>query len=103
VHYYNSVYGRLMTHWRRVIGATIIEVSYEKLVDRPGIEIGELLSRCGLPMEEACVRDQDPGRPIYTASMQQARQPIYTTSVSRWLAYEDHLGPLIGGLRTRHE
>lgn len=98
-HYYSAIYCRLMSYWKRVIGSNIIDVSYEKLVARPEIAIGELLARCGLHVEQACFSDHDPGRPIYTASMQQARQPIYTTSVSRWLAYQDYLGPLIEGLR----
>jgi len=97
-HYYHKVYSRFMTHWNDVFGLHIIRVSYEKLVTEPETEICELLNRCQLTLDQACFNNHDPKRPIYTASMQQARQPIYDTSIYRWRAFEPYLGPLMDAL-----
>jgi tetratricopeptide (TPR) repeat protein len=99
VHYY-KVYSRLMAHWNRVFGSTIVTVEYEKLVADPERRIRELLAACGLVWEDACLNSCSNDQPIYTASMQQARRPIYTESIDRWRKFEKHLAPLINGLRT---
>src|SRR5260370_38984755 len=40
----------------------------------------------------ACLRPESNRRPVKTASMWQARQPVYRTSVERWRRYEPWLG-----------
>src|SRR5260370_39876983 len=40
----------------------------------------------------ACLRPETNRRPVKTASMWQARQPVYRTSVERWRRYEPWLG-----------
>ena len=98
VHYFTT-YSRLMTHWEKTLSSDIVNVNYETLVQDEEREIRELVRRCGLPWEESCLHFYDNEQPIYTASMQQARQRIYTTSVSRWRKFEKHLTPLIEGLQ----
>lgn len=98
VHYFKA-YSRLMTHWEKVLASDIINVNYENLVRDPEHNIRELLRRCGLPSEGSCLNFHNSENLIYTASMQQARRPIYTASVSRWRKFERYLAPLIDGLR----
>ncbi len=100
VHYYRT-YQKLMQHWGNVFGPQIIHLSYEKLVLDPEPTIRELVTKCGLSWEEACLSFHDNRLPIYTASMQQARRPIYADSVDRWRTFEKHLTPLIEGLSDR--
>lgn len=50
--------------------------SYEKLVDDPEGQTGELLAFCGLDFEPACLRSHEADRTIRTASAAQVRQPI---------------------------
>lgn len=98
-HYYKNVYAKLMHHWGTIDGMGIITVKYENLATNPEYGIRELIARCGLPWEDACLNFQNNDKPLYTASMSQARRPIYSSSVARWRLFERHLGPLIDGLR----
>jgi cytochrome c-type biogenesis protein CcmH/NrfG len=96
-HYY-GIYSRLMTHWGNVLVPAITDVRYEDVVADPERSARGLLSECGLPWEDSCVQFHTNGNPAYTASMQQVRQPVYTTSVSRWRKFEKHLLPLANAL-----
>jgi tetratricopeptide (TPR) repeat protein len=98
VHYYNKVYSRYMRHWAGIDGMNIFNVEYEGLVADPESGIRALLHHCGLPWEAECLDAQDSDQPIFTASMAQARQPIYSTSLTRWRKFERHLRPLVEGL-----
>jgi hypothetical protein len=98
IHYHNKIYARYMRHWAGIGEMNIIDVEYEGLVGDPEFRIRELLLRCGLPWEADCLNVQGNDQPIFTASVAQARQPIYSTSVARWKKFERHLQPLAEGL-----
>jgi hypothetical protein len=88
-------YQRLMAHWREVLPPEhFIEVDYEDLVADPEPQTRRLVAACGLGWNEACLAPQQNRRRITTASVWQARQPIYRTSVERWRRYEPWLGDL---------
>lgn len=92
-------YRALMAHWRRVLPLPILDVDYESLVREPERTISDLLAFCDLPWDEQCLSPHLRRREVATASVRQARQPIYTSSIRRWRRYEAHLGPLIEALR----
>jgi tetratricopeptide (TPR) repeat protein len=98
IHYHNKVYGRYIHHWDSIPEINIIHMAYEGLIADPATRIRELLRRCGLPWEAACLNVQDNVQPIFTASVAQARQPIYSTSLTRWRKFAQHLQPLVDGL-----
>jgi len=88
-------YQRLVDHWRSVLPAErFIEVDYEDLTCAPEPVIRRIISACGLPWHDACLRPEHNPRAVNTPSKWQARQPIYRTSVARWRRYEPWLGPL---------
>ncbi|MGH7025197.1 MAG: sulfotransferase family protein [Caulobacteraceae bacterium] len=88
-------YQRLMDHWREVLPPDrLIEVDYEALVADPEPHTRRLVAACGLPWDEACLSPQNNRRRVTTASLWQARQPIYRSSVERWRRYEPWLGEL---------
>jgi tetratricopeptide (TPR) repeat protein len=88
-------YLRLMEHWRLVLPSShFIEVDYEALVADPERSIPPLVAGCGLDWDDACLVPHQNARRIATASLWQARQPIYRTSVERWRHYEPWLGEL---------
>ncbi len=88
-------YQRLMAHWRKVLPPDrFIEVDYEQLVTDPEPLTRRLVATCGLDWHDACLAPQRNQRRITTASVWQARQPIYRTSVERWKRYEPWLGEL---------
>jgi tetratricopeptide (TPR) repeat protein len=88
-------YLRLMAHWRNTLPAEVFhEVQYEELVaDRERLT-RKMIEFCGLDWDDACLYSERNRRPVRTASLWQARQPVYQTSVARWLNYEPWLGSL---------
>jgi tetratricopeptide (TPR) repeat protein len=88
-------YERLMAHWRAVLPADrFLEVDYDDLVADPEPVTRRLLAASGLDWNDACLAPQHNARAINTASLWQARQPIYRTSVERWRHYKPWLGEL---------
>jgi tetratricopeptide (TPR) repeat protein len=95
--YYRD-YRRLMDHWKKVLTVPILEMPYEDLVlDTPG-QVRRLLEFLDLPWDDRCLSFHQNKRPVRTASEDQVRKPIYTSSMFRWKHYESHLGPLIASL-----
>jgi tetratricopeptide (TPR) repeat protein len=93
--FYYRQYARLMDHWRSVLpAARFVEVDYEALVSDPEPQSRLLVAACGLDWNDACLAPHENARRITTASVWQARQPIYRTSVERWRRYEPWLGEL---------
>jgi hypothetical protein len=91
-------YERLMEHWRRVLPVQIYEVRYEDMIaDLEGVS-RRLLSWCGLEWEPGCLEFHKTRRPVRTASVNQVRRPLYSTSAGRWKNYEHHLPDLLGKL-----
>lgn len=88
-------YQRLMAHWRSVLPSEcLFEVQYEELVADPEPLTRSLIEFCGLEWNDACLDHHRNTRPVRTASLWQARQPIYRTSVARWQNYRPWLGEL---------
>jgi tetratricopeptide (TPR) repeat protein len=88
-------YARLMDHWRAVLPPDrFLDVDYENLVaDREAVT-RRLIAFTGLDWHDACLEPERNERTVTTASVWQARQPVYTTSVARWRRYEPWLGAL---------
>jgi hypothetical protein len=94
VAYFHS-YRLLTDHWRSVLPTDrFIEVDYEDLTNAPEPVIRRIITACGLPWHDACLRPESNPRAVKTPSKWQTRQPIYRTSVARWRRYEPWLGPL---------
>jgi hypothetical protein len=88
-----------MDHWHRVLPAgRILDVCYEDVVADLEGQARRILAHCGLPWDKSCLSFHRNGRPIRTASATQVRQPIYSSAVGRWRAYEQHLQPLLSAL-----
>ena len=91
-------YQRLMDHWRDVLPAPILEVSYEETVTDLETVARRLVAWCGLEWEPGCLEFHHGKRAVRTASAVQVRQPLYTTSVGRWRHYERSLATLLSAL-----
>lgn len=96
--FYRS-YERLMAHWRAVLPADrFLEVRYEEVVADIEPEARRLIDFCGLDWNPACVDFHTTARTIRTASVNQVRRPLYSSSIGRWRDYAGHLGPLLEAL-----
>ena len=89
------LYRETMAHWERVLPpGKILEVHYERLTEDSATEGRRMLEACGLDWDESRLRFYEQSRVVKTASVWQARQPIYRTSQMRWKRYASHLGEL---------
>jgi tetratricopeptide (TPR) repeat protein len=91
---YYRQYQRLMRHWRKVLDIPIFEVRYEDLVREPEQLGRAMVEFCGLAWDPSCLEFYKSERTVATASSQQVRRPIYSSSLGRWQHYADHLEPL---------
>ena len=69
-------------------------LKYEDLVNNSESEIKKLLSFCELTFDENCLKHHENKRVIKTISFNQARKPIYKTSLGSYTGYENYLTAL---------
>jgi hypothetical protein len=69
-------------------------VIYEDLIEDTEREVVALLTYCGLPFEEGCLRFYENSRTVRTVSSEQVRRPIFRGGLDQWRAYEPWLEPL---------
>jgi predicted Zn-dependent protease len=91
--YYRD-YVHLMSHFDRVLPGRVHRVQYEDLVADLEGEVRRLLTYCGLPFEEQCLRFYETERVVQTVSSDQVRKPLYADAVDQWRNFEPWLGPL---------
>lgn len=87
-------YRELMAWWRTVLPVAAHEVCYEDLVRNPETRIRALVAAAGLEWDPVCLESHKHAGHIRTASVWQARQPIYSGSIGRWRHYTHHLQTL---------
>lgn len=87
-------YERLMAFWSSLLPGRMVEVEYEALVADPAAVMGRLYAELGLEWDAKATQPQANPATIVTASIWQARQPVYGHAAGRWRNYEKHLQPL---------
>ena len=97
-HYYGQ-YRRLMAHWQRLYGDSILDFDYDEFVREPRPALERLLAFLGLDWDERCLDFHRLGNTVKTASYWQVRRPLYGEASGRWRNYAAHLGPLLAALR----
>jgi tetratricopeptide (TPR) repeat protein len=92
---YYLQYLRLVDHWHQWAPGLVLDVHYEQVVADLDTQVKRMLEFCKLPFEPECLRFHETDRAVKTASSEQVRRPIYTSSVNLWRNYEHHLGELV--------
>jgi len=87
-------YSQLMLRWKNVLQIPVLDVNYEDLVIDPEAQVRRLLEFLGLLFDKNCLHFHDSTRNVATASREQVRKPLYSTSIGRWRHYEQHLDEL---------
>jgi tetratricopeptide (TPR) repeat protein len=95
---YYRAHWELMEYWKSVSQIPIFDMKYESTVANLDGQARALIAHVGLPWNDACLKFNEAKTQVATISTWQVRQPIYSTSVKRWKAYEKHIQPLIEGL-----
>jgi tetratricopeptide (TPR) repeat protein len=83
-------YERLMAHWRATLPLPIFDLDYEQLAGAPEQTLPRLAQFIGSSATAAAPAHNA----IATASVWQARQPVYASSIARWERYAPHLPEL---------
>ena len=84
-----------MDFWHERLPGFVLDVQYETVVADLEGQVRRLLDFCGLPFEDACLRFHETARAVKTASSEQDRRPIYSSSVNLWRNYETHLDEMV--------
>jgi tetratricopeptide (TPR) repeat protein len=92
---------RLVAHWKKVLSLPVLEVRYQDVVLDTEEETRRMLEFLDLPWDERCLRFYENPRRVATASEDQVRRPVYTSSIGRWKNYERHLPDLLQALGRR--
>jgi len=88
-------YERLMNHWKQVLSLPILDIQYEEMVHYPDETMRRIVDFVGLPWHAGCSHFYENDREVLTASAEQVRQPIYTSSIGRHVPYIDDMKPFI--------
>ena len=86
---YYETYNKLMLHYKSVLGDFIFNLDYEILTKNPEAEIRKILTFCNLEWNNSCLNIEKNNKPIFTASINQARAKINTDSHYRWKEFEN--------------
>ncbi len=92
-HFY-SLYLKYMEHWKSVCSIPILDVSYEDTIADQRAMTERILDFLQLEWDDACMSFFEAKRAVNTASVEQVRKQIYTSSQARWKNYEAHLDPV---------
>jgi hypothetical protein len=76
----------LMRHWCEALPVPVFDLEYENLVGDADATLARLREFIGAPARVIDTAVPE-GAPVQSASVWQARQPVYTTSVGRWRHY----------------
>lgn len=95
---YYRAYESLMNHWHRLFPGRILDVHYEDMVTDLEGQSRRMMDFLGLPWDASCLSFHEHTTAVRTASFEQVRRPVFTSSVGRWKTYGKHIGPLIDAL-----
>ena len=98
--FYN-LYLDLMKFWQSSLPNDFLNIKYEEIINNPEIEIKKMLDYCDLNWEENCLNFSNNKTPIKTASIGQARNSIYSTSVKSFTRYEIFLSDLFRSIQKK--
>ena len=85
----------LMQHWHQVLPGFMLDLRYEDMVNAPEETSRKVFDFIGLEWDESVLAFSRKKRRVATASVNQVRQGIYTSSQQRWKRYGDLIQPLI--------
>ena len=94
-----QLYTGMMVFWRERFPNRIYDLCYETLTENQQSETRKLLEFCDLQWQQSCLDFHQTKRAVKTASAAQVRKKIYQGSSTAWQKYEQHLQPLIAGLK----
>ena len=94
--FYN-LYKKTMNFWKQKFSNSIYDIKYEDLINDQENQIKKLLKFCDLDFDPQCLSHYKSNKtPIRTVSVNQARKPIYSSSINKNKFYENNLYEMFG-------
>lgn len=84
----------MFQHWQALFPDKFIQISYEDLVTDQKKLTKKILNFIGMDWHENCLNFYMNKNNVNTASLEQVRKPLYSSSIGRWKNYRNHLRPL---------
>ena len=91
-------YERVMSAWHEVPGVDMIDLRYEELVEDPEGQSKRVMAFLGREWTDDILEFHKSKRTVNTASRDQVRREIYTSSIKKYTPYEHRLGELKRGI-----
>jgi tetratricopeptide (TPR) repeat protein len=92
-HFYRQ-YQRLMAHWNKLYGTSIVDFDYDRFVKSPEPTAAQLFASLGMTWDASFLDFPRTARSVRTASVWQVREPLYQHSSGRARHYARELGAL---------
>jgi hypothetical protein len=84
-------YMKVMSHWKAVMPIHILDIKYEELItDFEGV-VRDMLKFIGVAWHSEIVSFYDTNRAVDNANAWSVRQPLYDTSVGKWIKYRAYI------------
>ena len=88
--FYN-IYLSLIEFWKEIFEDGVYTIKYENLIDDSESQIKKILKYCDLEWDPNCLNHHQNKSAIKTASISQARKPIYKSSKNLNQNYAEYL------------
>ena len=99
---YMEIYYNVINFWKKLLPDDLYTIEYEKLIENPTFEIKSLINFCGLTWDSNCLSPEKNKKGIETASMLQARKPIYKSSLSKFNNYSMYFEDILKSLESKN-
>ena len=101
---YYGVYQALMETWEPIIGHQMLTIDYEELVGNFSSLARKVVDFVGLEWNDACLYPEKNTRAVTTASVDQVRSPVNSSSLHKWRRHQASLEALLPVIKqTRDE
>jgi len=98
--FFHNLYEELMSFWNNKFKDKIYNLSYEDLINNQDAQIKLLIKFCGLDWDPNCLEFHKNTKIIKTVSFEQARKPIYKSSINSSSKYLKYLNKLESVLKS---
>jgi tetratricopeptide (TPR) repeat protein len=93
-----KLYAKIMQFWKEQIPESLLEISYESLVNNPDFQAERIRKFCGFKPKKH-TEPQNANYLTSTLSAAQVRAPIHNKNINAWRRYETQLKPLYDALK----
>ncbi len=94
-----NLYRQYMAHWDKVFGDRILTVAYEDLVADPKAHSQKVAQFCNIDWDGRMMHPEKNTKQVRTASIDQVRKKISTSSVGGWREVAEHIRPMLDGFK----